>query len=283
VRVSTEEQAERGLSLGAQRETCRAYAERVRWPISAECADEGVSAGKPLHKRPGLVAAIGALSKDDVLLVAKRDRLYRADPYECAVIERAIKSRGARFVSVAGEGTSDDSPSSILMGRILDAMAEHERLLASVRTQAVMAAKRARGERLGQIPYGWRLHDDGKTLVIDPEEQVAIETIFRRTREGASLRAIARELDACGIPPKRASQWHASSVTLPLGANAETIGLIHRLGGAGLSPRKIASELNRRGIPDCRPAKWSATCVARILKSCPPERAWSPTNYARRS
>jgi DNA invertase Pin-like site-specific DNA recombinase len=219
-----------------------------------------------------LVAAIAALGSDDVLLVAKRDRLFRADPYECAVIERAIKSRGARFVSVAGEGTGDDSPSSILMGRILDAMAEHERLLASVRTQAVMAAKRARAERLGQIPYGWRLHDDGKTLVADGTERVVVELIVHLARGGASLRAIARELDAQGIPPKRACQWRASSVTHPVGAKTETVELIQRLQDTGLSPRKIASELNRRGIPDRRPAKWSATCVARILKSCPPVR-----------
>ena len=273
MRVSTEEQAERGLSLGAQRETCRAYANRVGWPISAECADEGVSAGKPLHQRPGLVAAIAALGPGDVLLVAKRDRLFRADPYECAVIERAIKYRGAKFVSVAGEGTGDESPSSILMGRILDAMAEHERLLASVRTRAVMAAKRARGERLGQIPYGWRLDGDGKTLVVDEAEQLAIELIVRRAREGASLRSIARELDERGIRPKRSHQWRVAALEKPWVLGSEAYRLIADLRRQLKSPRGIVRELNRRDIPNDWPSRWSATSVARILKSCTPGRA----------
>jgi hypothetical protein len=150
-------------------------------------------------------------------------------------------------------------------------MAEHERLLASVRTQTVMAAKRARGERLGQVPYGWRVGADGKALVIDAAEQVAIEMVFRRAQEGASLRAIARELDAAGVPPKRASQWQASSFDRPWQVDLETYRLIEDLQRTGKTRREIARELNRRGIPYCRPtnwpAKWSSTCVARILKS----------------
>lgn len=211
-RVSTDEQAERGLSLTAQIEACERHAERESWPVLARCQDEGVSAGKPLDKRPGLVAAIAELGRDDVLLVAKRDRIFRADPFECAVIERAVRTRGARIVSAAGEGTADDSPASVLMRRLLDAFAEYERLLIAMRTRAVLTSKRARNERTGEIPYGKRLAADGKTLETDALE-VSVIGLMRSLREcGLTLRQIAAWLDADEVPTKHGGRWSHSTI-----------------------------------------------------------------------
>lgn len=212
-RVSTDKQARRGASLPAQAEVCRAAAARAGWPVSASYSDDGVSAGKPLAERPGLVAAIGRLTSGDVLLVAKRDRLFRADPFECALIERAVAGRGARIVSAAGEGTDDDTPSSILMRRILDVFAEYERLLAAIRTSAVIRSKRARSERVGQVPYGCRLGPDGKTLEADEAEQAVLARIRRWRESGWSLRAIAVGLNVMGVRPKRGGAgWSHSTI-----------------------------------------------------------------------
>lgn len=59
-----------------------------------------------------------------MLIVAKRDRLGR-DPMVVAMIESAVKRKGARIVSAAGEGTDSDSPTDILMRRMVDAFAEY--------------------------------------------------------------------------------------------------------------------------------------------------------------
>lgn len=210
-RVSTEEQASKGLSLRAQEETCRSVACRNGWAVSTTCQDAGVSAGLALNRRPGLVEAIAKLTPGSVLLIAKRDRIFRADPFECAVIERAIRSRGGRIVSCAGEGTEDDSPASVLMRRLLDAFAEYERLLVSVRTRAVMASKRLRGEATGRIPFGRRLGADGKTLEPDAREGEAIELIIRLRNEGWSLRRIADQADQL-VPPRSGGKWSHSSI-----------------------------------------------------------------------
>ena len=170
-----------------------------------------MSASLPLHKRPGLLDAISQLPKNGVLLIVKRDRIFRADPYECAVIERAIQSRGARIVSCAGEGTGDDEPSSVLMRRMLDAFAEHERLMAAARTRAVLRSKRARGERTGTIPFGQRLAADGRTLEPDQVELTAIEVMHWLRSDGRSLRQIAAEMDG-RIPPRSGGKWNAGSI-----------------------------------------------------------------------
>lgn len=210
-RVSTEEQATKGLSLRAQEETCAAVADRNGWTVSATCRDAGVSAGLALDRRPGLVQAIAQLTLGSVLLIAKRDRIFRADPFECAVIERAIRSRGGRIVSCAGEGTEDDSPSSIMMRRLLDAFAEYERLQVSVRTRAIMASKRARGERTGRIPFGQRLAADGRLLEPDQAELHALEAMRSLRAGGMSLRQIAAEMDG-RTPPRGGGKWSHSSI-----------------------------------------------------------------------
>lgn len=108
-----------------------------------------------------------------MLLVAKRDRLGR-DPLVVAMIESAVQRKGARIVSAAGEGTDSDSPSDVLMRRMVDAFAEYERLVIGARTKAALQAKKIRGERVGSIPYGYQLDGDGKTLRTDVDEQAVL-------------------------------------------------------------------------------------------------------------
>lgn len=188
LRVSTEDQAESGLGLAAQEAACRRWAgER---PVEVY-TDAGVSGGAAPADRPALVRLLADVGKGDVLLVAKRDRLAR-DPYFAIIIERAVTASGGRVASAAGEGTDDDSPTSILMRRILDAFAEHERLLIGVRTKAALAAKSARGERVsGRAPVGWRF--DGGLVVEDAEFRAAVgSTVHLGLSEAAERVGVSR-------------------------------------------------------------------------------------------
>ena len=128
---------------------------RTQWiGRSPSSCEDALSGGLPLAKRTTLLDALAALARGDVLLVAKRDRLSRGDMMTTAMIEAAVKRAGARIVSAAGEGTESDDPASVLMRRIVDAFGEYERLLIKARTRAALKAKKARGERYGQVPYG---------------------------------------------------------------------------------------------------------------------------------
>jgi len=220
LRVSTDEQAASGLGLDAQRHACEVWAGREGCPAVGPFEDD-VSGAAPLDKRAGLLDALAALEPGDVLIVAKRDRLGR-DPINVAMIESAAGRKGCRVVSAAGEGTADDDPSSVLMRRMIDAFAEYERLIIKARTRAALAAKRRRGERTGQTPYGMAVVDDGRrskksnlpvALVPDPAEAAIVAEVKTLAAAGWSLRKIAGELDARGVRPKSGGpNWSHTSI-----------------------------------------------------------------------
>ena len=62
-----------------------------------------------------------------------------------------------------------------------------------------MAHKRAQGQRVGAIPYGYSLAEDGVNLVVEPDEAEVVG-IARDLREaGLSLRAVAAALAERGF------------------------------------------------------------------------------------
>lgn len=206
LRVSTEQQTQSGAGLDAQLDACTRFAGE----LAGVYRDSGVSGKTGLDKRPALLDAIAELEKGDTLIVSKRDRLGR-DPLVVAMIESAVQRKGARIVSAAGEGTDSDSPSDILMRRMVDAFAEYERLIIIARTKSALAAKKRKGERTGGIPYGKRLADNGVNLIPDEKEQEAIQLIKRLNANGLSLRNIAGRLEKAGHLP-RGNSWHPQTV-----------------------------------------------------------------------
>ena len=188
IRVSLESQAESGLGLEAQR-----AAILTKWPDVAEWyADEGLSGTRA--DRPGLVTALDALKRGDVLAVAKRDRLSR-DMYLDLWLERAVEKRGATIQCADGNGNGTD-PAAVLMRRMLAAFSEFERGMIAARTAAALRAKRAAGFKTGgKCEYGWRDVGGGRLEPV-PEEQAVIRQAreMRAAGKGMSLRHIARAL-----------------------------------------------------------------------------------------
>lgn len=203
LRVSTTAQAESGAGLDAQLDACT----RAAGTLGGIYRDEGVSGSTGLEKRPGLLAAIADLKRGDVLMVAKRDRLGR-DPLVVAMIESAVSRKGARIASAAGEGTDSDNPSDVLMRRMVDAFAEYERLVIKARTKAALGAKKARGERVGHIPFGMRLAADGVHLEDDATEQATIRKVEELRKAGLSLRQIADYLNNNGLFKRGGAPWN---------------------------------------------------------------------------
>ena len=206
LRVSTEGQADSGLGLDAQRASVTTAAARLGLALADVFTDAGLSGSLDLADRPGLFAAIEAMKRGDVLIVAKRDRLGR-DVVAVAMIERLIGRKGGRVLSAAGEGTDNDDASSMLQRRILDAFSEYERLIIGQRTKAALKAKRERGERAGNVPFGYRLADDGRSLIACDDEQRILELIRQLREAGYTLRAIADSLNADGYRTRRGSAW----------------------------------------------------------------------------
>jgi len=205
VRVSTDEQA---LGPEAQRAAADRWCAARGVELVAVCEDLGVSGGAPLDRCPGLLEALRQLEAHGAgtLLVAKRDRLAR-DVMKAAMVEQLTARVGAVVSSAAGEGEGTD-PAAGLMRKMIDAFAEYERALIGARTKAAMAVKKAKGERVGAIPYGYQLAADGKTLEAHEGERAVIATIRALRDEGLSLAAIAGELEARGLTPREGGRWH---------------------------------------------------------------------------
>lgn len=219
-RVSTDEQAESGAGMKAQEDACRQFAERGGFEVVGPFGDAGISGAAPVDRRPALFEAISQLEAGDIFLVAKRDRLGR-DPLVVAMADGLVTHKKARVVSAAGEGTQNDDPSSVLMRRLIDGFSEYERLIGKTRTRSALAAKKARGQRTGAIPYGFDLADDGQrskqgqpvALVANPAEQATLALIASLHLEGTSIRGICRELGRRGIMPKKCgANWSPGSI-----------------------------------------------------------------------
>jgi DNA invertase Pin-like site-specific DNA recombinase len=177
---------------------------RLGLTVVATHTDAGVSGGKALEDRPALMAALDRLQRGDVLLVAKRDRLGR-DVLHVAMISRLVERKGARIISASGEGTDDDSPGSKLMRGIIDVFSEYERAVIRSRTKAALQAKRARGEVVGHVPFGWQR--DGKRLVRSPDELAVMQILWALRRDGQTLHACAEALHARGIRTRRGTAF----------------------------------------------------------------------------
>jgi DNA invertase Pin-like site-specific DNA recombinase len=148
LRASKDEQR---LSPDAQRAAIEAWATHEGVRVVAWCVDRSIRSVSPIAERPGLRAALAAVRDDEagLLVVAKRDRLAR-DVVLAATIERAAAAAGARVVSASGEGNGD-SPADAFMRTVIDGAAQYEHGLIRARTAAALAAKRARGERVGSL------------------------------------------------------------------------------------------------------------------------------------
>ncbi len=206
LRVSTDAQADSGLGLEAQESAIAATATRLGIPLAEVFTDSGVSGALDLENRPSLFAAVNALKRGDILIVAKRDRIGR-DVVGVAMIERAVVRKGARIVSAAGEGTDGTDAASVLQRQILDVFGEYERRLIGQRTKAALKAKRARGERAGNVPFGYQLHPDGPTLAENPAERAVMAVLTELRAAGYSLRQIADELNRQGFTTRRGTPW----------------------------------------------------------------------------
>ena len=226
IRASTDEQH---LGPEVQAASLAHWAKAHGITVVGTFRDLGVSGGKPIDKRPGLLAAVAALREHGatILWVYDRSRLAR-DVKVALTITEIVREDGARVL------TSSDSPSSMpavddpdfmLNQGVRDLFSAHERAKIRFRTKAALAILKSKGRVYGRLPYGFRRacgHEShGKsdlrtakcgTLVVDEGERDTLERIRALRSEGRGFTRIATRLNSLGILSKRGGRWYASSV-----------------------------------------------------------------------
>src|SRR5580698_4569262 len=188
VRVSTDRQAEQGVSLEAQEAKIRAMA-TVQGVHLLDVVVDGGESAKSLN-RPGLQRILGLINAGTVqaVIVAKLDRLTRSVKDLCGLLELCEKRKVA-LVSVA-ESLDTGSAAGRLVITIMAAVSQWEREAIGERTRDALRHKRGNGERVGNIEFGSRLARDGQHLEPEPGEQAALAEIRRLRNQGATLRGI---------------------------------------------------------------------------------------------
>jgi DNA invertase Pin-like site-specific DNA recombinase len=209
-RVSTDRQGKSGLGLQAQQASVMTWLNGGRWDLLGKFVEQ--ESGKRHDNRPQLLAALEMCRRQRAtLVIAKLDRLTR----NAAFLGNLLES-GVRFVAV------DNPNATPLTVRILAAVAQEEREQISKRTKAALAAKKARGGKLGfanpnrsglsaasaAARRGARLSAEAHLFAANTLPLV--ETI--RSAGVQTLSGIANALNARGIPSARRGRWYASSV-----------------------------------------------------------------------
>ena len=202
VRVSTNEQAEEGISLAAQTEAIRAYAAFKGMTLVHELSDRGVSAGKPLQEREGGRRLFDHASSPEVgaVIAYKLDRLFR-DAADCLAVTKEWDelSVDLHLVDLGGQPVDTSTAMGRFFLTIMAGVAEMERNLIRERTKAAMGHLSRQNKRVGGIPYGYKLAADGRTLLQDPEEQRVIAYARALRQDGLSLRNVSAALLAEGM------------------------------------------------------------------------------------
>jgi DNA invertase Pin-like site-specific DNA recombinase len=183
VRVSTDKQADRGVSLEAQVEKIKAMATVHEVELLDVLVDAGESA-KDLD-RPGMVRILEMVQSRAVgmVIVAKLDRLTRSVK-DLAVLLEQFQRRGVSLVSVA-ESLDTGSASGRLVLNIMVSVSQWEREAIGERTRDAMRHKKAKLEFVGNAPYGYRQAADKRHVEPEPGEQAILERI--QAQEGRQI------------------------------------------------------------------------------------------------
>ena len=210
IRVSTEKQANEGVSLEAQEARINGWCTANGYELVRVYVDAGIS-GKRMDTRKELLAALAALKKGTALVSYSLSRLARSTKDALAIGEMVAKKK-ADMVSLS-EQIDTTTAAGKMMFQMLAVLAEFERNLVAERTTNALQHKKATGQKYcNQTPYGFEAIE-GKLVQVEQEAQVVAEIQAARAG-GNTLQAIANNLNGRGIPTKTGKQWAPATIHL---------------------------------------------------------------------
>jgi len=199
LRVSSEQQAERQLSIPAQREALQKYASERGWTIIEEYVDEAKSAktdDRADFQR--MIAAAQQPNKDfQAILLHKFDRFSRKRADH--VIYKALLKKKGVLVFSATEPTDPDTPHGMLLEGMLEVISEFYNMNLKQETIKGMKENAIQGFHCGgRAPFGYRLVRTGSKVNygLGPDEEVKIiNQIFQLAAQGMGGKKISRFLN----------------------------------------------------------------------------------------
>lgn len=244
VRVSTARQDQEGYSIPLQKERLIAYCKAKGWVVAGVYIDPGHS-GSSLD-RPGMIELIEAVKagKFDAVLVYKLDRLSRSQKDTLYLIEDVFMANDTDFVSLQESFDTTTIYGRAMVG-ILSVFAQMERETITERTMMGRAGRAEEGlwHGGGTDPIGYD-YVEGQ-LVINKEEALQVQDVYKLYADGYSVSEISRRMD--GHKTKHGDWSHTSTVGNVLD-NSLYVGKIHFDGveGPGEHEAIISPELDKK-------------------------------------
>jgi len=135
------------------------------------------------------------------------DRLHRSVIGTTKLV-KAVEAHGVRIVTQREGEVRNDSADEWLRWTILSTFGEYELRISKARAQSRDDTRRARGDYLGVVPYGYQ-RVDGK-LDPNPAEDVAV--IMEAYQAAGSFLGAAQRLTRAGVRPRSGEHWSDQTV-----------------------------------------------------------------------
>lgn len=235
-RVSTDGQAEEGISLAAQVAAIQRYADQHDlclappkglvasgdkllsiYPAGGVLVDGGISGGTPIDERPqgSTLASLIRGRFVSHLVVTKLDRFSRS-ARDIANWRETLRENGVtlHLLDMGGE-TSNTAAGDMLTG-LLAEVGQMMRRQIGDNTKSALDHKRNKSEKLGgPVPYGqlvWTNHAGVKCLKPDHNEQAIIMRARELRASGLSYRKIGAKLLEENHKPRTGGPWPHESI-----------------------------------------------------------------------
>jgi len=208
-RVSTEDQAKNGVSLENQAERIRQYCDYRGIKLAAEIEDSGISGG--INKaRDGFIDLLNRVEHGgiDVIVLYSLERLSR-DMLTLLALERLLDEHDVELHTVEGQ-IDTSSPDGWMAFAMRAFLSEMERRQIKFRTKRAMQHKKAHGQVVGAVPYGYERQ--GNDLVPVLSEQAVIKTVNIMYQSGKRLVEIVDYLNSQGTITREGRPWIATQV-----------------------------------------------------------------------
>ena len=187
IRVSSDEQAKHGYSLGEQQHDLEQYAKKKGFAIVGLYADEGASARKAISRRHELQRLLRDIEADrvDTIVLKSLDRWTRSvkDFYK---MQEILDAHGVTLEFTRETDYNTDTSSGRLMLNLRLTIAQHESDNTGERIKYVFEGMRRQKRVItGKMPFGYRL--ENKKILVDEERAEIVRFCFARILEGNSV------------------------------------------------------------------------------------------------
>ena len=208
IRVSTEDQAREGFSLGEQKEKLLQLCSYKGYKVFKVYEDAGVSA-KDMEHRPAFQEMLADMKKGKInyIVAYKLDRVTRSVRDLEELIAQLEKHNC--YLVCDRDDVNTSTANGRFFVRMLTVLSQLEIEIVSERTKFGLNGAIKSGHIPGQRPFGYMKSED-KKMIVDNATKPYVEKIFDMYLEGKSFQAIANYFNENNIYPKK--KWKDTTI-----------------------------------------------------------------------